>query len=1092
MRHLFAILIVVWTLFSGLTTAEQTSAQTPVATTNTQAKPQTSPAPEIKDPDVKAFVERYNSVLPLFNQSAQLMRSADPDARLAAQAKIVEALQLSRSLYEKLNDKKLGEAIGQTGFTRPNYQAVLKTTEAGALIALGNFSEVTKDWEESIRYKKLAVAVIRELLSNTELTGSATFQQLSATTRSMEASTLIAIATSLSSSLNRTQEALDYANEALVLVRRLQQADEASLKAAREMEAATLQRMSIIYRQMDDRFKAIEHLKQALSVYQLLSNQRLVVSLLSQIGNDYLAELDYENALKYLREALEKAEAIGDKAAQAQILSSSAVIYEVLGNEPKLLDLLNRELAILLSADYAESLNKTRLETTAKAPELAALTEENDEFFRLIGIGNTYRRLKEYDRSLSYYEKALPIARSLKKPDAVQLALSSIAFVYVDKDDWQKALSFHQQSLEISRGLAQKSLAANDLLYISREFIELGKPQEAIQNAKEALLIYQSLGADREKIDTGYASSLNLIARAHGDLGNRRLAIFFEKQAVNAIQRERRQLKNLDPEAQRGYLKRNEKPYRRLADWLIAEGRFREAEQALNLLKEAEYSEYVRRDANEIKNLGNLEGRLSLQPDERKLIDRYAVLADRVTALGAEFQILDDKKRTGGKLLSSEQKRYDELNDQLSVANAAFELFLEKEVVAEFSKPVIKVGIGQDRSMQEQLRTWGKGVVALLTVAGEDRYRVILTTPKVQVDGKYEIKSAELNDKIFKFRAALQNLSVDPRPLGKELYDILIKPIEKDLLAANAKTLIWSLDGALRYIPLAALSPDGKTYLVEKYQTVVITSQTRQKMIAASERNWRVLGLGASIERTVPDPVLREGRLHFSALPGVKTELMRIVRDEQSPRGLLQGKRLVDAEFNVGNLEELLNKETRGRPDYTIVHLAGHFHVGEDNATSFLVLGDGKILTLKQVSNSPRMSFGNIELVTLSACNTAFGAESTGKEVDSLATFIELRGARAILATLWSVSDESTSLLMSEFYRLHKENPAMTKAAALQVAQQAMIQGRNKMRPMPPEHRGAVVNEAAAVQSPAFRRDDNAQYSHPYFWAPFVLIGNWK
>ena len=137
-------------------------------------------------------------------------------------------------------------------------------------------------------------------------------------------------------------------------------------------------------------------------------------------------------------------------------------------------------------------------------------------------------------------------------------------------------------------------------------------------------------------------------------------------------------------------------------------------------------------------------------------------------------------------------------------------LFLDR-ITGEFSKAQ-QSDIRENRGLQRELKGWGAGMVALYTIVGEDRYRVILTTPNTQVDGKTEIRAAELNQKVLAFREAVQNPNVDPRPLAQELYNILIKPIEKQLEGAEAKTLVWSLDGTLRYLPLAALF-DGKQYL---------------------------------------------------------------------------------------------------------------------------------------------------------------------------------------------------------------------------------------------------------------------------------------
>lgn len=115
--------------------------------------------------------------------------------------------------------------------------------------------------------------------------------------------------------------------------------------------------------------------------------------------------------------------------------------------------------------------------------------------------------------------------------------------------------------------------------------------------------------------------------------------------------------------------------------------------------------------------------------------------------------------------------------------------------------------------------------------------------------------------------------------------------------------------------------------------------------------------------------------------------------------------------------------------------------------------------------------------------------KNNGVEVDSPATFIELRGARAVMATLWPVADESTSLLMGEFYRLKEQNPQMVKSEAMQKAQQAMIAGKLKSSGTASGCRAELVS---GPERPNFRCDKDAPFAHPYFWSPFILIGNWR
>ena len=126
----------------------------------------------------------------------------------------------------------------------------------------------------------------------------------------------------------------------------------------------------------------------------------------------------------------------------------------------------------------------------------------------------------------------------------------------------------------------------------------------------------------------------------------------------------------------------------------------------------------------------------------------------------------------------------------------------------------------------------------------------------------------------------------------------------------------------------------------------------------------------------------------------------------------------------------------------------------------------------------------NVDLLTLSACNTAMGNNGQGSEVESFAVLAQKRGAAGVLATLWPVADQSTGLFMQEMYRLRANDPNLTKAKALQLAQIRFIRGDIKPgRPLATPDRGLSSNKK--------KRKTTDNYSHPYYWAPFILMGNW-
>lgn len=126
-------------------------------------------------------------------------------------------------------------------------------------------------------------------------------------------------------------------------------------------------------------------------------------------------------------------------------------------------------------------------------------------------------------------------------------------------------------------------------------------------------------------------------------------------------------------------------------------------------------------------------------------------------------------------------------------------------------------------------------------------------------------------------------------PDAQKLYQILVKPLEADLTALKAETLLWSLDGTLRYVPFAALH-DGEKYLVEKYTNAVVTLAQPPADSPVSPKNWRALGAGVFI-----------GIGDFEPLANVPAELKAIVSDEaakKNEKGIFTGKYLLDEDFS--------------------------------------------------------------------------------------------------------------------------------------------------------------------------------------------------
>jgi CHAT domain-containing protein len=326
------------------------------------------------------------------------------------------------------------------------------------------------------------------------------------------------------------------------------------------------------------------------------------------------------------------------------------------------------------------------------------------------------------------------------------------------------------------------------------------------------------------------------------------------------------------------------------------------------------------------------------------------------------------------------------------------------------------------------------------------------------------VSEEQINKAAGALLAAIRARS-DYRAPARALYGWLIAPAEPLLAASTPRVehLMLNAIGALRDIPFAALVDPAVNeqhlaalvdpavndqHLIDRYALSLVTAQSAANLDRAPQLGWQLAALGASVAHSAFRDV---------ALPAVSEELCGIVRDEVCDQGAITGRRYENQQFDRGELRHLLGAGNDQVPA-TAVHLATHYSVDK----SLLLLGNKEVLPLNQLV-AMDLRLGRYDLLTLSACDSAVG----GAGVESLAGLLQEKGAKAVLATLWSVQDEGTAKLMVEFYRRRGEQRQVTKAEALRQAQQALLQGKVKSS------------------------DAKLDLRHPYFWAPFVLMGNW-
>ncbi|MBW4479786.1 MAG: CHAT domain-containing protein [Tolypothrix brevis GSE-NOS-MK-07-07A] len=289
---------------------------------------------------------------------------------------------------------------------------------------------------------------------------------------------------------------------------------------------------------------------------------------------------------------------------------------------------------------------------------------------------------------------------------------------------------------------------------------------------------------------------------------------------------------------------------------------------------------------------------------------------------------------------------------------------------------------------------------------------------------------------------------------GKKIHQLLIAPLESELQAQGINNLIFCLGTGLRGVPLAAIY-DGKKFLVEKYSLAIIPAFNLLDFQPTNITQTQVLAMGASeFENKQP-------------LPAVPLELSNIKRNKWL------GKSLLNQEFTLANL-----KKERALYPFGIVHLATHAEFSPGSVKeSYIQFWDS------QVSLDELKSLGldspPVQLLVLSACRTALGNPQAELGFAGLAV---QSGAKAALASLWSVDDGGTLALMSQFYQKLRANPI--KSEALRQAQIAMLKQQVSLK------NNAAIRGSSSLPVQVVALLDSQELSHPYYWSGFTLIGN--
>jgi CHAT domain-containing protein len=698
------------------------------------------------------------------------------------------------------------------------------------------------------------------------------------------------------------------------------------------------------------------------------------------------------------------------------------------------------------------------------------------------------RMLGRNEKAKAYSEEALNRSRRFGNRYMETSILRHMAQAASNLRQYQEAIRLLDQSLKIAEELKNPEFIGNSLWSIGENLLRMNRPGEAVLYLEKALKqfyqrdrqltqrwCYLSLGNSYMRLNKNveakesFESAIRIALeagdpgpqwRAHGSLG--RIAEkegdnqkAFEHYAETIKIIESMRAKFMDPELKALFMKDKSRIYELMIQLLY---KMRQPPEALHYLERAR--------ARVMLDMLGEKAFSSKIKEERELLAEERTLRSRIDQVSKEQgTILSGESQEPEEEVSKPkvpEKRIPELERLQSQHRAILERIerLNPELASLVSINPLKAG---------EIQALLDADTALLEyfVGVEDRLIFVVTKEKV-LAVRLKVDSERLFQRIKDFRArAVEGITLDrlftktyERPVS-ELYEILIQPIEGEI--SGKKHLVIVPHGMLHYLPFQALlSKEGK-YLIETFTISYLPSASVLKYARMKNKGNRMDLFAAGNPATGLAP-----------LPAAEEEVHEVSN--------LFEKRLV----LTGR--EATKTSVKGQlPKYDLLHLSTHGEMIEsDPLKSNLRFtpsgGDDGRLTVNEIFDMEIKA----NLVTLSACETALvkGEEGDFPQGDDLVglsrAFIHA-GTPSVVASLWKVSDDSTVELMRAFYRNLK---GMSKAEALRKAQLDLMNSSIQFR--------VARSPGGIIQSSISQPDIAIECSHPFFWAPFILVGDWK
>ncbi|HEU4933491.1 MAG TPA: CHAT domain-containing protein [Pyrinomonadaceae bacterium] len=823
----------------------------------------------------------------------------------------------------------------------------------------------------------------------------------------------------------------------------------------RRLEAGTETYMGGTLEILGDVAKALEHQQQALKLARENGPRIAEGNALSNIGKIYNDLADWQKALEYYQQALPVFKSLNLAQNQAVTLNNIGIAYSQSGEQQKALDYLQQGL-----------------------PLLRSVGNKNSEANNLLNIGRVYRRMGQYEKALDYYSQAQAIQRETGNRAQSGETLDEIGVAYAAQEQYEKALDYHRQSLEIQRTVGNVRREALVLTNLGNAYNGLKQPEKAAEQFNSALAIFR-------KIDdlASAAMALEGFARAEEQRGNLEGARKHIEESLALRDTVRSRSGSLELRA--SYRATIERAYEFYIDLLMQQHAFNDlygydaealkasergrARSLLEQLSEARIDIREGVDVALIAKERDLARVLNAKAQREMQLKARRGSNDEIAALHKEIGALEDEYQQVQAAIRKSSPQYSALLQPQPLDLKGIQQQLDPDTV------LLQYALGERRSY-----VWA------VTQAGFHSY-VLPRRAEVEPIAREVYESLVARSVVKSLetpaqrRTRIARADASFQDAAERLSNLILSPARKHL---TRKRLVVVADGALQYVPFAALTVSSGSYrpLVFDHELVSLPSASA---FAVQRQNLKDRTPAPKSVAVIADPVFSVSDARFKT--GIQAQAVnepaatRIIEHLQgTAKGQLSIPRLPFTRWEAdqilavapsgGSLKAIDFNASRSiatggeLSKYRYVHFATHGYLDTSRSNLSAI-----VLSLFDEQGKPQDGFLRThdiynlklpaELVVLSACETGLGKDVTGEGLEGLTRGFMYAGARRVIVSLWNVNDKATATLMQRLY-VGMLRSGKTPAAALRAAQIQMLRTR--------------------------------QWQSPYFWAPFVMQGEWK